>query len=141
METLTLAEFLDRLKGQGVPRHHLAFRCAVCGTLQSMVSLAIAGVAPADCERFIGFSCVGRWTNAGPHDGGPPGLGCDWTLGGLFQLHKLEVVTEDGVRHPRFVPATPAEAQDLMCANGPAFDADFVAAAKAEALAEKGGAA
>lgn len=32
--------------------------------------------------------------------------GCNWTLGGLFQRHQLEVVTDDGVRHPHFDLAT-----------------------------------
>ena len=30
------------------------------------------------------------------------GQPCNWTLGGLFTLHKLEVITEDGQKHPRF---------------------------------------
>ena len=44
----------------------------------------------------------------------PPKQGCDWTLGGMFQLHKLEVVTEDGEHYPRFEPCTPEEAQSHM---------------------------
>ena len=33
---------------------------------------------------------------------------------GLFQIHKLEVVTDDGVHHPRFELASEAEAKAHM---------------------------
>jgi hypothetical protein len=39
--------------------------------------------------------------------------GCDWTLGGLFTIHELIVVDEDGKDNPLFVPATADEAQAL----------------------------
>lgn len=117
METLTLLEFQTRLGQQKVPRRHLAFTCVMCGTIQSMESLirAGAGATEDEVEKYIGFSCVGRFTDAGPHQPGtPPGRGCKWTLGGLLQLHKLEVVDPEGKRHPHFQPATPEEAQALM---------------------------
>ena len=77
-----------------------------------------AGETEDDVEPFVGFSCVGRWTGKGSALGtdAPRGEGCNWTLGGLFQLHKLVVITPDGERHPRFTPATPEEAQALMSA-------------------------
>lgn len=111
-QTMTLDEFHAALKAQGVPREHLALKCPVCKTVQSMRDLATAGVAEDKVDTFFGFSCVGRFTNAGPKQKDePPGRGCDWTLGGLFQIHELEVVTPDGKRHPTFAPATPEEAQ------------------------------
>ncbi len=125
MITMTLNEFADALKAQGVPREHLAFRCPMCGTVQSAADL-IAVRAGDDfdaVEKYLAFSCVGRWTNAGPppatRDSG--GRGCNWTLGGLLSLHQLEVLTEDdGKRHPRFVPCSPEEAQAHMRAKQPA---------------------
>jgi hypothetical protein len=115
MRTITVAEFHAELKAQGVkPHEHLAFRCPICGTLQSGRDLIKAGAGKTwdEVEKFAGFSCVGRWTNAGPHKkGNPAGRGCDWTLGGLFRIHELEVVTPDGEKHPRFELATPEEAQ------------------------------
>jgi hypothetical protein len=114
---MTLPEFHEALKAQGVGEHQdLAFRCVMCGTIQSGRSLIAAGAGKSweEVERFVGFSCVGRFTNAGPYKRGtPPGSGCNWTLGGLFRLHKLEVVDEEGKSHPRFEIATPAEAQAL----------------------------
>ena len=115
--TITLDEFQARLQAQRVPsRRHVAMKCPVCGTVQSMDSLIRAGAGADEeaVEKFIGFSCVGRWTFAGPHKPGtPPGRGCDWTLGGLFQIHTLEVETPDGKRHPTFEVASPEEAQEL----------------------------
>lgn len=119
--SMTLQQFLDALKAQGVPRHHLAFRCPMCKTVQSAEDLIKAGAGDsiASVEGDVGFSCVGRWTGAGPHQqGDPPGRGCDWTLGGLLHLHELEVVTDDGERHPRFVPVTADEAQQHMQETG-----------------------
>ncbi len=114
---MTLEQFQAALKEQGVPRDHLALKCLVCGTVQSANDLILAGAGKDfdEVEGFLGFSCIGRFTGVGSHKRGePPGRGCDWTLGGLFHLHKLEVVTEDGAHHPRFEPATANEAQDHM---------------------------
>jgi hypothetical protein len=117
---ITLEEFRAQLIAQGVSSEkHAAFKCPICGTVQSMATLALAGVAEADCEKYIAFSCEGRFTGAGPWTQGKKKQvqraqrGCDWTLGGLFQLHTLEVVTPDGKIHPRFEFASPEEAQVL----------------------------
>ena len=123
MKTMTVKEFHEALRAQGVPKEHLALKCPICGTVQSSVDLIKAGVGKDydAVANYIGFSCVGRWNNAGPFrhpkkytEAGLPKQGCDWTLGGLFQLHKLEVITEDGEHCPRFEPCTPEEAQEHM---------------------------
>lgn len=119
---ITLDELHAELRAQGVSaREHFAFRCVCCGTIQSGTSLMRAGAGATfdDVERWLGFSCVGRFTNAGPRKkDDPPGRGCDWTLGGFFTIHKLEVVTPDGKACPLFEPATPDEAQALERAAG-----------------------
>lgn len=122
MRVVTLDEFMLELKAQGVPKEHLAFRCPMCGTVQSAFDLIAAGAGDQfeDVEKYLGFSCVGRWLECQP----PPGVperGCDWTLGGLIGCQKLEVQTPDGKRHARFEPCTPVEAQAhydaaMMCA-------------------------
>ena len=60
--------------------------------------------------KVLGFSCIGRFlTNQRPEKikgnkfpmkfiGG----GCDWTLGGLFNLHNVEVLNKDGKIEPIF---------------------------------------
>ena len=115
MRSITLEQFQQEVKQQGVPREHFAVRCPVCNTVQSMASLIAAGCPESEVEQYVGFSCVGRFTKAGPfHKGDRPGKGCDWTLGGLFRVHKLEIVTPDGEKHMHFDLASPAEAKALM---------------------------
>ena len=100
MKTLTLEEFKTAIKSQGKDRiEDVTFRCPSCKTLQSAQDLIDAGAGKSmdDVEKYLAFSCVGRWNES---------KGCDWTLGGLFPIHKLEVVTPDGKHHPRFEPAT-----------------------------------
>ena len=112
MKTMTLEEFRQAVKAQEVAREDYAFICPMCNSVQSARDLINAG-AGEDFEavqQALGFSCIGRYTNAGGpvRDSGNP---CNWTLGGLFQTHKLEVITEDGKRHPHFEIATPEQAQ------------------------------
>lgn len=114
---ITVEQLHTELRAQGVSgREHYAFRCVCCGTIQSGASLIRAGAGATfeDVEKWVGFSCVGRFTNAGPRrKGEPPGRGCDWTLGGLFTIHKLEILTDDGKACALFEPATPEEARSL----------------------------
>lgn len=121
MRTVTLAEFHDELHSQGVKRiEDVAFRCPRCRTVQSGQSIINASggkLTWKEAERRTGFACVGRVSGAGPHKNGSlPGNGCDWSLGGLFKLHTLEVI-EDGRLRPCFELASPAEAQLLADTN------------------------
>jgi len=97
METMTVDEFKEAIKSQNVPIEDVTFECPRCKTLQSANDLIKAGAGKdfEEVEGYIAFSCVGRWTKD---------KGCDWTLGGLFQIHELEVITPDGEKHPRFKP-------------------------------------
>ena len=118
MKTMTVPEFHAEMRAQRVVRSHVALVCPMCKTVQSLASLTRA-MGPSsesdEVERYIGFSCIGRFTGAGPHRrGSPPGRGCDWTLGGLFRIHELEVVGDDGKHHMSFMPATPEQAKALM---------------------------
>lgn len=109
---MTIPEFHAALKAQGVSSsRHLAFVCPACGTVQSMADHVAAGATPEQAENAIGFSCVGRRTGAGSPRKKPDGKPCNWTLGGLFQIHTLTVIDEEGTRHPRFALATPEQAQ------------------------------
>lgn len=119
MKTMTLEEFHDALKSQGVDHLHFALKCPMCGTIQSAADLIKAGAGKDfdEVERYLGFSCVGRFTGAGSPRKSNDGQPCNWTLGGLFSTHKLEVVTPDGKHHPQFEPATPEEALAHMGAN------------------------
>jgi hypothetical protein len=114
MRRITIAEFHAELKAQGVSSNDdIAFKCPMCGTIQSGRDLIATGAGTNfdDVEKYVGFSCVGRFTDAPAPRAEPDGKPCNWTLGGLFKLHKLEVIDADGRAHPRFELATPEEAQ------------------------------
>lgn len=110
VKTITLNEFLEMLKAQGVPPEHYAYRCVKCGHIQSAASL-VRHVGAERAGNLAYYSCEGRFNSE---------VGCDWTLGGLFRIHALQVTAEDDTivgmlrTVPVFVPATPEEAQDLM---------------------------
>lgn len=109
-----ISEFHGALRLQGIPeRQHLVFICPMCGTAQSAADLIAAGAGDSfdEVETYVGFSCVGRWTNAGSPRKKPDGNACNWTLSGLFQTHTYAVITEDGQSNPLFEPASPIVAQ------------------------------
>ncbi|MGL0941545.1 VVA0879 family protein [Vibrio vulnificus] len=105
IHTLTIEEFQARIKAQGhKDTIDVTFQCPKCKTLQSLRQLMEAtGLTREEANnRYLGFSCIGRFNNKE--------IGCDWTLGGLFQIHELEVVDQEGKRHPHFMPMTPEQA-------------------------------
>ena len=112
MKTMTVEEFHVAIRDQGAASiEDVKMVCPMCQVHQSANDLIAAGAGAtfADVEKYLGFSCVGRWLNAPCPRNEPDGKPCNWTLGGLFTLHKLEVVTEDGQRHPRFEVAPKVE--------------------------------
>ena len=92
---ITLEEYKKQMKAQNCELEDVKFICPRCKTHQSARDLINAGAGKDidEVEKYLAFSCVGRFDKT---------KGCDWTLGGLFQIHTLEVVTPDGKRHPRF---------------------------------------
>ena len=124
VETISLDEAHRRMNAQGVShQRHFAFRCPICSTVQSMASLVAAGAKPDTVHGYIAFSCEGRFTGAGPaarsNDKSRKAKerrairGCDWTLGGLFQLQKLQIEYPDGKVSPSFEIVDATEAQAL----------------------------
>lgn len=118
MRQITHDAFLAELEAQGVPRDHYAFICPACGTVQSYDDFKRAGVESENAERAIGFNCVGRYTNAPAPRKAPDGKPCNWSLGGLFRIHQLEVKTEDGTVHPFFEVAAPEQARAHLAQKG-----------------------
>lgn len=121
---ITQKEFLNELERQGAPdRAKLCFKCPMCGTIQCAADLIAAGAGKAfdDVVSSLGFSCIGRFTHHKP----PPKKedfgsqdGCNWTLGGLFQMHTLEVIMDSGEKMPVFEVATPDEAKAHLAKAG-----------------------
>ncbi len=96
MRRITLEQFREEIKAQGCDRiEDVKFICPRCKTEQCAQDLidSGAGTNMDEVEGYLGFSSVGRFNKD---------KGCDWTLGGLFRIHELEVETPDGVFHPRF---------------------------------------
>lgn len=110
--TMTLDEFHAACKAQAPSAELIVFKCPMCATLQTARDLVASGAGPDldAVERYLGFSCIGRFTGAGSPRSKPDGKPCNWTLGGFFHFHRLEVVTPDGKRHPRFELASRDEA-------------------------------
>ncbi len=75
----------------GEKRRNWKFKCVSCGEIQSGEDFIKAKVK--DPQLYPHFSCIGRFVK---------GRGCDWTLGGLLTIQKLEVITEDGKTTPVF---------------------------------------
>lgn len=101
MKTIDLEEFKKIGRERfGDDTEKWKFVCPRCGESQSAEDLVKTGVDKSDVEKYVGFSCIGRFTKE---------RGCDWTLGGLFQLHNLEIVTDDGKHHPHFELAESAQ--------------------------------
>ena len=96
------------------------FVCPMCGTVQSANDFYATGQfkpGTGELNKYLGFSCIGRFTGQGDEGiaaknaGKPWDKGCNWTLGGLFQTHSIELVGDDGKPHPHFdlapAPGTP----------------------------------
>ena len=67
------------------------FECPNCKQTQTAQEFIDAKIENAS-ERFF-FSCIGRWVE---------NRGCNWTLGGLLQIHKTEVINQNGGTTPVF---------------------------------------
>lgn len=96
MKTMTVKEW--RARGEalyGKNEREWKFRCVKCGNVQSAVLVDERNPEQIGQikSNWIYFACEGRKT---------AGVGCDWSLGGLFTIHKLEVIDERGRRHPAF---------------------------------------
>ena len=67
------------------------FKCPQCGGVQTMQDFIDNKIDNPDTKFY--FSCIGRWVKD---------KGCNWTLGGLLQMHKTEVTSEEGENIPVF---------------------------------------
>ena len=72
--------------------------CPACGTVQKPKDFLDMGMSKEESVPYVGFSCIGRFEKSTK--------GCDWTLGGLFQIHELEIVTDTGHKSAFFEFAT-----------------------------------
>jgi len=85
------------------------FVCPMCNKVQSVQDfLNLKERMDEDTIRgHIGFSCIGTFNGRGTeilfNDNNEKSKhGCNYTLGGLFQIHTIEIKDNDGKTHPRF---------------------------------------
>lgn len=115
---IAIEQLRKEIAAQGVPQEHVAVVCPACGFVQSEVDFVKAGVPRGDVPTVLGFSCVGRYSDAKPPRKKPDGKPCNWTLGGLFQIHRLQVTDEKGTTFPLFELASPRQARLHAVENG-----------------------
>src|SRR5689334_6919969 len=95
--TMTHDEWVTRGRELfGEDKRTWRFRCVRCGNVQSHELVKERNPQIGDTSSWIYYACEGRHT---------PNVGCDWSLGGLFRIHKLEVIVGD-LRTPCFEFAT-----------------------------------
>ena len=73
----------------GENKENWEFQCPSCGGIQTLKEFQENKIE--DSESKFYFSCIGRWVE---------NRGCKWTLGGLFKIHKTEVITPDNDKVP-----------------------------------------
>ncbi|HCC3328780.1 TPA: hypothetical protein M4731_001395 [Salmonella enterica] len=116
MKTLTLEELKQQLNNQNVEQLDRALICPMCETVQS--ARLIMTFDPA-ARKYLGVECVGRFSGKGsPSIEKGKNHGYNWSLSGLFQMHNLEIITDDGQHHPYFEAASPEQAQELASRLG-----------------------
>lgn len=96
---ITYKTWLEEAKKRYKTSKEIRFKCPVCGHIATVAEYDEAG-AP---NGAIGFSCIGRYLNAGPikrafgneskHKLPGP---CDYTGGGLIGLNPIRVIFDDG---------------------------------------------
>ncbi len=92
--TLTIEQWNEEgVRRFGKPARKWLFLCPSCKTVQSGEDFFATGMVKDEVLQYLAYSCIGRFSRS---------KGCDWTLGGLFHIHDLEVIDEDGKPHPRF---------------------------------------
>jgi len=85
MKKMTLTEWkAEATRRFGNDPYKWKFKCTSCGHVQCAEDFK--GLVE-DPMSVMFFSCLGRFKDD---------VGCNWTLGGLFQMHTLEVDPEDG---------------------------------------------
>lgn len=97
METMSLEEFRENIKEEFGDIMKAEFICPSCKTVQTPQDLIDAGAGKDfdEINGYIGFSCIGRFNNKEK--------GCDWTLGGLFQIHEFEITRDGQENRPCFL--------------------------------------
>lgn len=85
MEIINYEDWIKKAKElYGEDPDNWKFKCPICGHIQSIKSVLEHGpsLERQKVQDWIHYNCEGRINE---------GYGCDWTLGGFFHVHKVEV--------------------------------------------------
>ena len=85
MKKLSYEEWISKAKELfGKDSRNWSYKCPSCGHVQSVKSVMEhnPSLNPEDVQNWIYYNCEGRVNEE---------HGCAWTLGGLFQTHKVEI--------------------------------------------------
>ena len=94
MKTITFEEWeAEGIRRFGEKKRNWKFICPSCKAIQCGQDFIDLGMDINEIPKYLGYSCIGRFNNKK--------TGCDWTLGGLLQIHEIEI-TMDGEIHKRF---------------------------------------
>lgn len=94
---ITYETFIERLtEAFGNDNKQWKFECPMCHGIQSPQDFIDNKIKEIDS---VNFNCIGRYVK---------GKGCDWTLGGLFQINELTVI-KDCQPHKSFKIAIPKD--------------------------------
>lgn len=77
-------KWIEELRSRfGTDAKNWAFKCPSCGNIQTAKDFIDNNVE--DPQNKVFYNCIGRYVK---------GIGCDWTLGGLFQINKVSVLKD-----------------------------------------------
>lgn len=81
---ISYEDWLNQLKSKfGDDSTKWAFKCPSCGNIQTPQDFIDNGIG--EHKDNVYYNCIGRYIK---------GKGCDWTLGGLFQINKVSVMKD-----------------------------------------------
>ncbi|MGK9367567.1 VVA0879 family protein [Melioribacter sp. Ez-97] len=94
MKQMKIKEYIDLLRARhGEKIENWKVICPICKCEQTVQDFLDAGIDMKDVFNYFGYSCIGRFSEA---------KGCDFSLGGLFPIHNVEIIDDSGNAHPRF---------------------------------------
>ena len=96
-------DFLEKgMRLFGEDRKKWKFTCCNCGNTQSIEDFEKIGISASEAGGYVYFSCIGRFIPDSKGTMSNQIKPCNYTVGGLFNLAKVCIVTPDGEKHPMF---------------------------------------
>lgn len=104
---IPLADWRDEATNRfGPDPNDWRFVCPSCGHVQTRRDFLQLGMGAAQVDRYLAFSCVGRWHIGRDvvDDMGVPsrGYGCRYSGGGLFNISPYQLILPQGDERPTF---------------------------------------